>query len=521
MHAHVPLAASVTADQDQTQGQDQHRDPERVVVSPPATTLGEPAWEAFYRLVYIAGTVLVEAAHLAPGERVAASLALAAMIPWYLVLGRPIMRVSDERWPELAATWRGPVYLTGMIAAFAVVQHATANAWFLAFALSPQCFQVTTPTRRAMGFVIALNGVGALLIAADGRTAQDIGSAIGTALFAIAFSVVYSNWTTRVIERSRERAALIAQLESAQAELAAAYHEAGVHAERQRLAAEIHDTLAQGFLSIVTLVQAAQSTRARTAPTSPSRTAPAAAIPTTSTRIRVLAQERSAPGHAFGPGAAGPGAAGPGAAGPDAPGAAGPDRAEPEPDGAGPGAREPHAPDLLGQFLELALVTARENLAEARSLISALAPAGLDDAGLVGAVARAADATGRAAGLTATWAAEGEGYPLPTATEVVLLRVCQEALANVRKHAAASRVDVRLRYTAKSVELTVADNGRGFTTAANAATEAPTAAEAPGTGMSTGFGLRSMSERLRQVGGTLTVASAPGAGTSIRAEIPA
>jgi signal transduction histidine kinase len=451
MHAHVPLAAPVAAEQDQEQSQEQNRDPERVVVSPPPiTSLGEPAWEAFYALVFIASAVLVESAHLAPGERVAASLALAAMIPWYIVLGRPVMRLNDERWVQLAATWRGPVYLTGMIVLFAVVQHANSDAWFLAFALSPQCFQMTTPVRRAMAFVIVLNVVAGLLVVLAGRSAQDIGTAIGTTLFAIAFSVVYSRWTVRVIDQSRERAALIAQLESAQAELAAAYHEAGVHAERQRLAAEIHDTLAQGFLSVVTLVQAAQSTRASTAPS-----------------------------------------------GTD-------------------------APDLAGEYLELALVTARENLAEARSLISALAPAGLGDAGLVGAVARATSATGKAAGIEATCAAEGDRYPLPTATEVVLLRVCQEALANVRKHAAATSVDVRLRYASKAVELTVTDNGRGFTTAANAAADPPATAETPGAaGVSAGFGLRSMSERVRQAGGTLTLASAPGAGTIVRAEIPA
>jgi len=490
MHAHVPLAAPVTADQ--AQNQEQNRHPERVVVSPPPiTSLGEPAWEAFYALVYVASAVLVESAHLTPGQRVAASLALAAMIPWYIVLGRPVMRVNDERWVQLAATWRGPVYLTGMIMLFAVVQYASPAAWFLAFALSPQCFQVTTPVRRAMAFVIVLNVVAGLLVVLAGRTAQDIGTAIGTTLFAIAFSVVYSRWTVRVIDQSRERAALIAQLESAQAELAAAYHEAGVHAERQRLATEIHDTLAQGFLSIVTLVQAAQSTRVSTAPSTPGPNAPEVASPAlsapnipnpgTDTRSRVLMPERS-----------------------------------------DSGAAGTHAPDLADEYLELALVTARENLAEARSLISALAPASLDDAGLVGAVARAASATGKAAGIEATCAAEGDRYPLPTATEVVLLRVCQEALTNVRKHAAATSIDVRLCYTPKAVELTVADNGQGFTTAANAAADAPVTSEAPGAaGVSAGFGLRSMSERLRQVGGTLTVASAPGAGTTVRAEIPA
>ena len=452
MCAHVPLAASVSADQSQSQGQ--NRDPERFVVPPPpVTSLGEPAWEAFYVLVYVASAVIVESSRLDPAVRGVTSLALAAMIPWYVVVGRPVMRLDGEHWPRAAASWRGPVYLTGMIALFAVVQHANPNAWFLAFALSPQCFQMTTPIRRAMAFVVALNVVGGLLTVLAGRTAQAVGIALATTLLAIAFSVVFSRWTARVMEQSRERAALIAQLESAQAELAAAYHEAGVYAERQRLATEIHDTLAQGFLSIVTLVQAAQSVRA----------SPAA-----------------------------------------------------------PGIPAPGTPDLVGEYLELALGTARENLAEARSLISALAPAGLDDAGLVGAVARATTATAKAAVIEATCAAEGDGYPLPTATEVVLLRVCQESLANVRKHAAATRVDVRLRYTPKLVELTVADDGRGFTTAANAASEAPATAEAAGVpGVSVGFGLRSMSERLRQVGGILTVASAPGAGTTVRAEIPA
>jgi hypothetical protein len=82
---------------------------------------------------------------------------------------------------------------------------------------------------------------------------------------------------------------------------------------------------------------------------------------------------------------------------------------------------------LLGEYLDLAVATARENPAEGRALVAALAPAGLEDAGLAGAVARASDATGTAAGIEATCAAEGNRYRLPTATGVVLLRVCQEA----------------------------------------------------------------------------------------------
>jgi signal transduction histidine kinase len=99
----------------------------------------------------------------------------------------------------------------------------------------------------------------------------------------------------------------------------------------------------------------------------------------------------------------------------------------------------------------------------------------------------------------------GVKRPLPTTTEVVLLRVAQEALANVRKHAAAGRVDVELRYDDGAVALTVRDDGRGFDPAA----------------VSGGYGLRGMRERIRQAGGTITVATAPGEGTVVRAEVPA
>ena len=424
MCENVPLAAPELG-----QG---HGDPSGRRGVPPgsAAGLGEPAWEAFYALVFAASAILVEAAPLDPARRVAASLALAAMVPWYLVLARPVMRLPDEEaWLRAAATGRGPLYLTGMTALLAVALYANPNAWFLAFALSPQCFSMTTPVRRAMGFVILLNGTAGVMFALNSLSAQSVGTAVGTVLFAVAFSEVYSRWMVRVIEQSHERAALIAELESAQAELAAVSHQAGVLAERQRLAAEIHDTLAQGFLSIITLIQATQ------APQAPQVAAPGA-------------------GH-----------------------------------------------------LDLALATARENLAEARALVGALAPASLDAGGLAGALARATEAAGQAAGLAASCVTAGAARPLPTTSEVVLLRVCQEALANVRQHAAAGRVEVRLRYDPGAVELSVTDDGRGFV---------PLAAEAAGTR----FGLRGMRERLRQAGGTLTVESVPGDGTVVWARVP-
>ena len=113
-----------------------------------------------------------------------------------------------------------------------------------------------------MVFVVIFNVTAGALEAWRNRSLAGVLIALGIVTFTVTFSYAFSRWTIRVIEQSLERAALISQLESTRAELAAAHHEAGVLAERHRLAGEIHDTLAQGFTSIVTLLQAAEASLA-------------------------------------------------------------------------------------------------------------------------------------------------------------------------------------------------------------------------------------------------------------------
>jgi len=86
----------------------------------------------------------------------------------------------------------------------------------------------------------------------------------------------------------------------------------------------------------------------------------------------------------------------------------------------------------------------------------------------------------------------------------VLLRTGQEALANVRKHAAASTVTVLLCYSADVVRLEVTDDGVGFDPAV----------------VNGGYGLRGMRGRVAEAGGIVTVCSAPGDGTSVQVEVP-
>jgi signal transduction histidine kinase len=91
---------------------------------------------------------------------------------------------------------------------------------------------------------------------------------------------------------------------------------------------------------------------------------------------------------------------------------------------------------------------------------------------------------------------------------VTLLRVAQEALANVAKHARASRAGVTLSYMEDVVTLDVRDDGAGFNGHASPSPDG-------------GFGLIAMRQRVRRLAGQLEIESEPGAGTAVSASLPA
>jgi nitrate/nitrite-specific signal transduction histidine kinase len=110
---------------------------------------------------------------------------------------------------------------------------------------------------------------------------------------------------------------------------------------------------------------------------------------------------------------------------------------------------------------------------------------------------------------------DGELTSLSPAAELQLLRIVQEALANVRKHAAATSVTVRIHETPGAIETTIDDDGRGFVQAL------PNGRDRSNTEAGPHFGLATMRERVESVGGQLEIRSAPGEGTRIRIRIPA
>jgi len=375
-------------------------------------------WELTFGAAYALGIVLVWVASHAPtGSRVVATTLLVGLAGWWWGYGRRVVAAGDDR------GWRGTAYLLGVLVLFAPAATLVPVCSWVLFGLSPQPYLFRRP-RVAVAWVGAFNAVPPLVCAWYGSTSGVLWVQLVVAVGATAFSYAIGTNIDRIAAQSAERAELIRQLEASRARVAALSREAGVTAERERLAGEIHDTLAQGFTSILTLVQAA-----------------AAALGRDDGRAR--------------------------------------------------------------RHLDLAAETARENLAEARALVGALAPVALDTASLTEALRRQAKRVTEECGVAVELDVVGELGAVGTATQVVVLRTVQEALANVRQHSGARTATVRLERRDGTVAVTVTDDGTGF--------------DPDGSGR--GFGLRGIRARAEQVGGTVRVDSDP-TGTVLRLELP-
>jgi len=162
-------------------------------------------------------------------------------------------------------------------------------------------------------------------------------------------------------------------------------------------------------------------------------------------------------------------------------------------------------PGLVAEPLEYVLSLAKAGLAEMRALIFELRPESLETEGLVSALSK------QAAALQARHDVPFETNlcdepSLSLKVKQELYRVAQEALHNTIKHAGASQVHVRLGQTAETIILEIRDNGSGFDSASSF----------PGH-----LGLLSMQERVKHLGGVLSIESTAGQGTTVRARVPA
>ncbi|MEU8656401.1 sensor histidine kinase [Actinoplanes philippinensis] len=205
-------------------------------------------WEIFFGVTMIAVAVAVAIADgFEPWRRVVALAAIGAMLLLHVLVGRPLIAREAENTAALLT-------LLAQMVLFGVAVWAVPLATWLLFAVIPVIFQMVV-VRLAIALVVAAN----LIPVAVEYYYEPGGVGMDLVIAAISTGagLCMGLWILRTLKESEQRATLITELEASRAEVARLSHEAGVAAERTRLAGEIHDTLAQGFTSIITLVQAA------------------------------------------------------------------------------------------------------------------------------------------------------------------------------------------------------------------------------------------------------------------------
>lgn len=328
-------------------------------------------------------------------------------------------------------TWRPVAYVVLLILVVGFLAFLPGSGAVLLFVAFPQIWMFSSTARSGLISTAAICVAVAIgqLSRFSGASEDLVGIGLQAVLSFLA-STMLGLWIYKIIDQSEDRAQLLAELDAARAELQLADQRQGAMAERERMSREIHDTLAQGFTSVVMLSEAA------------------------------LAQLRTV--------------------------------------------REDNADQQdLTTRLETINATARDNLQEARALIASTGPSQLRGGDLLGALERLASAATQEGSETSCTLPDS----LPDLTsnqQIALLRSAQEGLTNIRKHAAASRAHLTLDHAGTELHLTVTDDGVGFD---------------PGLDTS-GYGLQSISARLGEIGGALTIHSGMGAGTTLEMVVP-
>ncbi len=161
-------------------------------------------------------------------------------------------------------------------------------------------------------------------------------------------------------------------------------------------------------------------------------------------------------------------------------------------------------PQRAVEPLDYVLSLAEAALADMRSLILELQPEALEREGLVGALAKRAEAIKGRYDIDMRTDLPDEP-PIPVGTKQDIYRIAQEALHNLVKHSRAKHASLRLRVDRDALTMEVADDGEGFD---------------PSQSYPGHFGLPSMRERAQSGGGELQIESRPGEGTTVRVRVP-
>ncbi|WP_203711226.1 sensor histidine kinase [Asanoa siamensis] len=366
---------------------------------------------------------------------------------FYLMLvGAAVLGTTPDRWPVVwgltlaTVAWhaaivlpahrpgvdlplrRGLLALAGSCAGVLVLFGLGEALTLGIYGLIPQAFVLA----GRWGMVAA--AVVVVLIGLRVRDLTGAGFSVVELLGTVVVSLAVGAFVHLIARQGLRRREALRALAAARAELAASARREGVLAERQRLAGEVHDTVAQLMVGVVTQLEAAQRS-----------------LDTDGARAR---------GH-----------------------------------------------------LTRAVAAARDGLGEMRAAVQAIRPDTLDD-GLVAATRVAAHRWSHDTGLPVEVRVLGDPGDVGADTAHALLRGVQEALANVARHAGANAVRLTISAADDRVTVRVADDGRGFDPSDPSDPFDPARRDG-------GFGLAAMRDRLAATGGTVSIDSAPGSGTTV------
>ncbi len=173
-----------------------------------------------------------------------------------------------------------------------------------------------------------------------------------------------------------------------------------------------------------------------------------------------------------------------------------------------------HLDDLSASNPAISSQTIRQEVQKVlegvRRFSQELRPSILDDLGLIPAVKWLASDLTKSYGIAVETEITGNQHQLSPETELILFRITQEALTNVRKHSQSTKVLIKVDFSEHNAKLSIQDNGIGF--------EMPSKLEAF-TSVNK-LGLVGMHERVQLLGGVMSIESQPGKGTSLTVEVP-
>ena len=342
----------------------------------------------------------------------------------------------------------------------------------------PELF-IALAYRRALAAAAVMN-FGLVVVQALGGepTPDNLSKWAVAAVATVVLTGLFGKPIDLLAETNMRNQELVEQLQARNAQIARLSHLEGTARERERIAREMHDTIAQGLASILALARAAAAEVAQA-------------------------------------------------------GGAGANR---------------QASRHLAMIVELA----QEGLDDTRRMIADASPRALDGRGLAEAVGRAADRLERE-GIAVARSLDSTLPPLPQPARVAILRIAQEAIANVARHSRAANVAVSLQSVAGVAVLEVRDDGVGFDPATAGAVDAeggsssnqatlrsrPESADEGRAGLArvrrvwqrgrlgrapegddSGFGIPDMRGRAADLGGSVSIDSSPGRGTRVLARIP-